>query len=200
MYTRFLVVHAVLMGQFFKWNGTKGRREISQRRNGLVLAPVAPPPVTDPPAPETPPTPDGPPKTSAGCVTPAVPISMEFPAGPMGEIPLKGIAIGLDCTIPMLMPGAAIGTPIPGMLIPGWIIPIVGIWLSMGLGGTGLVRSWLRPSEDGWGEIEGIGLTPKGFEDEAGVGDTPRLEMVLPGVTATPGAGEGPKEKTDRKR
>lgn len=43
--------------------------------------------------------------------------------------------------------------------------------------------------------MEAIGLTPNGFEDEAGVGDTPRLEMVLPGVTATPGTGEGPKRK-----
>lgn len=43
--------------------------------------------------------------------------------------------------------------------------------------------------------MEAIGVTPNGFEDEAGVGDTPRLEMVLPGVTATPGAGEGPKRK-----
>lgn len=68
----------------------------------------------------------------------------------------------------------------------------------MGLGGTGLVRSWLRPREDGCGEIDAIGVTPKGFEDEAGVGDTPRLEMVLPGVTATTGAGEGPAEKTKR--
>lgn len=37
----------------------------------------------------------------------------------MGEIPLKGIPIGLDCTIPMPMLGAAIGTPIAGMAIPG---------------------------------------------------------------------------------
>lgn len=35
------------------------------------------------------------------------------------------------------------------------------------------------------------GATPKGFE-EAGVGETPRLEMVLPGVTAIPGAGDEP--------
>lgn len=35
------------------------------------------------------------------------------------------------------------------------------------------------------------GATPKGLE-EAGVGDTPRLEMVLPGVTAMPGAGDEP--------
>lgn len=119
MYTHFLVLYTVVIGQFFKWKGQKGNREISQRRNGLVLEPVAPPPVTDPPAPMTPPTPDGPPNTSAGCATPPEPISKEFPAGPMGEIPLKGIPIGLDCTSPMLIPGATIGTPIPGMLIPG---------------------------------------------------------------------------------
>lgn len=35
------------------------------------------------------------------------------------------------------------------------------------------------------------GATPKGFE-EAGVGETPLLEMVLPGVTAMPGAGDVP--------
>lgn len=35
------------------------------------------------------------------------------------------------------------------------------------------------------------GATPKGFE-EAGVGETPLLEMVLPGVTAIPGAGDEP--------
>ncbi len=35
------------------------------------------------------------------------------------------------------------------------------------------------------------GATPKGLE-EAGVGETPRLEMVLPGVTAMPGAGDEP--------
>lgn len=33
--------------------------------------------------------------------------------------------------------------------------------------------------------------TPKGLE-EAGVGETPLLEMVLPGVTAIPGAGDEP--------
>lgn len=43
--------------------------------------------------------------------------------------------------------------------------------------------------------MEAIGVTPNGFEDEAGVGDTPRLEIELPGVTATPGPGEGPKRK-----
>lgn len=35
------------------------------------------------------------------------------------------------------------------------------------------------------------GATPNGLE-EAGVGETPLLEMVLPGVTAMPGAGEEP--------
>lgn len=35
------------------------------------------------------------------------------------------------------------------------------------------------------------GATPKGLED-AGVGETPLLEIVLPGVTAMPGAGDEP--------
>lgn len=35
------------------------------------------------------------------------------------------------------------------------------------------------------------GATPKGLE-EAGVGETPLLEMVLPGVTAMPGTGDEP--------
>lgn len=39
-------------------------------------------------------------------------------------------------------------------------------------------------------EVRG-GATPKGLE-EAGVGETPRLEMVLPGVTAMPGIGDEP--------
>lgn len=96
----------------------RGIGEISQRRKGLVLVPVVPPPI-DPPVPITPPTPDGPPKISAGCTGPPGPISKGFPAGPMGDIPPKGMPIGLDCTIPMPIPGAAIGTPIPGMPIPG---------------------------------------------------------------------------------
>lgn len=112
---------------------------------------------------------------------------MEFPAGPMADIPLKGM--------PMPMLGATIGTPMAGMLIPGWTIPRPGIGPSIGLGGTGLVRSWLRPSEEGWGEIEAMGVTPNGFEDEGGVGDTPRLDMVLPGVTAMPATGDGPENK-----
>lgn len=66
------------------------------------------------------------------------------------------------------------------------------MWPSMGFGGTGLVRSWLRPSEEGWGEMEAIGVTPKGLEVGGGVGDTPLLEMVLPGVTAKPGVEEEP--------
>lgn len=65
----------------------------------------------------------------------------------------------------------------------------------MGLGGTGLERRPLRPSDEGWGEMEVMdGATPKGLE-EAGVGETPLLEMVLPGVTAIPGAGEEPAEE-----
>lgn len=42
-------------------------------------------------------------------------------------------------------------------------------------------------------EVMGVmeGATPKGLE-EAGVGETPLLEMVLPGVTAMPGAGDEP--------
>ena len=35
------------------------------------------------------------------------------------------------------------------------------------------------------------GATPNGLE-QAGIGETPRLEMVLPGVTAMPGAGDEP--------
>lgn len=35
------------------------------------------------------------------------------------------------------------------------------------------------------------GATPKGLDD-AGVGETPLLEMVLPGVTAMPVAGDEP--------
>lgn len=40
------------------------------------------------------------------------------------------------------------------------------------------------------------GATPKGLE-EAGVGETPLLEMVLPGVTAMPGAGDEPEGHRD---
>lgn len=62
----------------------------------------------------------------------------------------------------------------------------------MGLGGTGLERRPLRPSDEGCGEMEVMdGATPKGLE-EAGVGETPLLEMVLPGVTAMPGTGDDP--------
>lgn len=41
------------------------------------------------------------------------------------------------------------------------------------------------------------GATPKGLE-EAGVGETPLLEMVLPGVTAIPGAGDEPGSRGGR--
>lgn len=73
----------------------------------------------------------------------------------MGDMPPNGIPMGLDCTIPRPRPGAARGTPIPGMPMPapGGTMPRVGgggMWPSMGLGGgTGLVRSWLRPNEEG---------------------------------------------------
>lgn len=43
------------------------------------------------------------------------------------------------------------------------------------------------------------GATPKGFE-EAGVGETPLLEMVLPGVTAIPGAGDEPEGQRSQLR
>lgn len=43
------------------------------------------------------------------------------------------------------------------------------------------------------------GATPKGLE-EAGVGETPLLEMVLPGVTAMPGAGDEAESHRDDKR
>lgn len=69
------------------------------------------------------------------------------------------------------------------------------MWPSMGFGGTGLVRSWLRPSEEGCGEMDAMGVTPKGLLVGGGVGETPLLEMVLPGVTAIPGAGDEPKKK-----
>lgn len=39
--------------------------------------------------------------------------------------------------------------------------------------------------------MDAIGVTPKGLEAEGGVGDTPLLEMVLPGVTPIP-VEEGP--------
>lgn len=39
--------------------------------------------------------------------------------------------------------------------------------------------------------MDAIGVAPKGLEAEGGVGDTPLLEMVLPGVTPIP-AEEGP--------
>lgn len=83
-----------------------------------MLVPVVPPP-TDPPVPITPPTPVVSPKISAGCAGPPGPISKGFPAGPMGDNPPKDMPIGLDCTNPIPIPGAAIWTPIPGMPIPG---------------------------------------------------------------------------------
>lgn len=38
------------------------------------------------------------------------------------------------------------------------------------------------------------GAMPNGLE-EAGVGETPLLEIVLPGVTAMPGAGDEPESQ-----
>lgn len=94
--------------------------------------------------------------------------------------------MGLACIMPRLIPGAPIPTFIGLRPIPGCTR------LNMGLGGTGLERRPLRPSDEGCGEMEVMdGATPKGLE-EAGVGETPLLEMVLPGVTAIPGAGEEP--------
>lgn len=94
--------------------------------------------------------------------------------------------MGLACIIPRLIPGAPRPTLIGLRPIPGCTRP------NMGLGGTGLERRPLRPSDEGCGEMEVMdGATPKGLE-EAGVGETPRLEMVLPGVTAIPGAGDEP--------
>lgn len=92
--------------------------------------------------------------------------------------------MGLACIMPRPIPGAPmLMGPIP---IPDCTKP------SMGLGGTGLVRRPLRPMVEGCGEIDVIdGATPKGLE-EAGVGETPLLEMVLPGVTAIPGTGDEP--------
>lgn len=57
------------------------------------------------------------------------------------------------------------------------------------------MRRPLRPSEEGCGEMEVMGgATPKGLDD-TGVGETPLLEMVLPGVTAIPGAGDEPESQ-----
>lgn len=94
--------------------------------------------------------------------------------------------------MPSPIPGAPIPTLIGPRPIPGWTMP------SIGLGGTGLVRRLLRPKDEGWGEMEVMGgATPKGFE-ETGVGETPLLEIVLPGVTAMPGAGDEPWTKTKK--
>lgn len=59
------------------------------------------------------------------------------------------------------------------------------------------MRRPLRPRDEGCGEMDMGGATPKGLE-EAGVGETPRLEIVLPGVTAMPGAGDEPGIKKDK--
>lgn len=59
----------------------------------------------------------------------------------MGESPLYGMPMGLACIMPRPMPGAPIPTgPMP---MPGCTMP------SMGLGGTGLERRPLRPSDEG---------------------------------------------------
>ena len=63
---------------------------------------------------------------------------------------------------------------------------------NIGLGGTGLVRRLLKPKEEGWGEMEAMEAAPNGLEEGGGVGETPLLEMLLPGVTAMPGAGDEP--------
>lgn len=60
------------------------------------------------------------------------------------------------------------------------------------------MRKPLRPSDEGWGEMEVMGgATPKGLE-ETGVGETPLLEMVLPGVTAMPGTGDEPATQKEK--
>lgn len=119
------------------------------------------------------------------------PPNRAVPGGAIGDKPPKGIPMGLACIIPWLIPGAPIPTLIGIMPIPGCIM------LSMGLG-TGLVRRPLRPREEGCGEMEAmLGATPKGLE-LAGVGETPLLEMVLPGVTAMPGAGDEPVEPGEK--
>lgn len=45
--------------------------------------------------------------------------------------------------------------------------------------------------------MDAIGVAPNGLDEEGGVGDTPLLEMVLPGVTPIP-VEEGPTNR-DRK-
>lgn len=119
LYFFFLQTHKLFVMRGLGCGGCRGSGESPQRRKGLVLAPVAPPPPTDPPAPITPPTPVDPPKINGGWPGPPAPIKWAFPGGAMGDIPPKGIPIGLDCTIPIPMPGAAIETPIPCMPIPG---------------------------------------------------------------------------------
>lgn len=115
---------------------------LPQRRKGLVLAPVVAPPPTDPPAPITPPVTLGPPKISCGGGAPPGP-SRDEPGGAMGESPLKDMPMGLACIMPRPIPGAPIPTFIGAMPIPGCIMP------NIGLGGTGLERRPLRPSDEG---------------------------------------------------
>ena len=90
--------------------------------------------------------------------------------------------MGLGCIMPRPIPGDPMPTPIEPMEPMEPIDPMPPI-PSMGLGGTGLERRPLRPSDDGCGEME----APNGLEQEGGAG-----EMVLPGVTAMPGAGDEP--------
>lgn len=114
-----------------------------QRRNGLVLTPAVAPPPTDPPAPITPPATAGPPKISCGGGVPPGP-SRDEAGGAMGERLLKDIPMGLACCI---MPRPIPGAPMPTLMGPR---PIAGcIMPSMGLGGTGLERRPLRPSDEG---------------------------------------------------
>lgn len=47
--------------------------------------------------------------------------------------------------------------------------------------------------------MDAIGVTPKGLEVEDGVGDTPLLEMVLPGVAPIP-VEEGPYVKRKKRK
>ena len=115
------------------------------------------------------------------------------PVAPMGERAPYGMPMGLACIMPRPIPGDPIPTPMDPMepidpMEPMEPMPPMPPIPSMGLGGTGLERRPLRPSDDGCGEME----APNGLEEEGGAGDTPLLEMVLPGVTAMPGAGDEP--------
>lgn len=61
----------------------------------------------------------------------------------MGESPLKDIPMGLAC----IMPRPVAGVPMPKFMGPR---PIAGgIMPSMWLGGTGLERRLLKPSDEG---------------------------------------------------